>query len=64
MNRIANVEPSIFAFTGRPLDRDAGLQATPNRRFDESVGRWLDIEPVGFYQGDADKHRYAVYQPE
>jgi len=51
MNRIANIEPSIFAFTARPLDKNNGLQATPNRHFDESVGRWLDTEPVGFYQG-------------
>ena len=43
MIRIANPEPTcIFAFTGRVLDKDVGLQSTPNRHFDPAVGRWLD----------------------
>jgi len=65
MNRITNNEPtSIFAFTGSETDKAVGLQATPNRHFDPAVGRWLDTEPVGFYQGDANLHRYAVNRPE
>ena len=64
MIRIADTEPrSILAFTGRPLDKEAALQATPNRHFDPAVGRWLDDEPIG-YQGDANLHRYASNRPE
>jgi hypothetical protein len=76
MNRIVN-PTSIFAFTGRDFDKDVGLQATPNRRFDPTVGlqfnqlrhfdpavgRWLDKEPIGYYQGDGN-HGYAVNRPE
>jgi len=47
MIRIADTEPtSIFAFKGRALDKDVGLQSTPNRHFDPAVGRWLDAEPI------------------
>jgi len=38
---INNIEPSIFAFTGHPLDKAVGLQATLNH-LDPTVGRWLD----------------------
>jgi RHS repeat-associated protein len=62
MNRIVNNQPSMF--TGRPLDKDVGLQSNQLRRFDPAVGRWLDKEPIGYYQGDADQHRYAVNRPE
>jgi RHS repeat-associated protein len=65
MNQIVNSESIFtFTFTGRETDKAVGLQATPNRRFDPAVGRWLDTEPIGYYQGDADLHRYASNQPE
>ena len=47
MNCIANDEPtSIFAFTGRPLDKAVGLQSNQLRHFDPAVGRWFDKERV------------------
>jgi len=55
---INNIEPSIFAFTGHPLDKAVGLQATLNH-LDPTVGRWLDAEPVGYWESDANLHRYA-----
>jgi RHS repeat-associated protein len=62
--RIANTEPtSIFAFTGRPLDKEAGLQLNQLRHFDPAVGRWLDDEPVG-YHGDANLHHYPANRPQ
>ena len=65
MIRIANSEPtSIFAFTGRALDNEVGLQFNQLRHFDSTVGRWLDDEPVGYEAGDADLHRYAGNRPE
>ena len=63
MNRIANIQPSIFAFTGRPLDKEVGLQSNQHRHFDPSVGRWVNEEPIG-YEADADLHRYAGNRPE
>ena len=48
MIRSASTERTcIFAFSARPLDKDVGLQSTPNRYFDPTVGRWLDDERVG-----------------
>jgi hypothetical protein len=44
MNRIVHIEPSIFAFTGHPIDKEAGSQATPNCRFNLAVGRYRDDE--------------------
>ena len=31
----------LFAFTGRPLERETGLQNNLNRWYDAAVGRWL-----------------------
>ncbi len=48
MIRIADTEPtSIFAFTGRPLDKEAALQATPNRHFDPAVEDPQGRDPQG-----------------
>ncbi len=61
MNRIANSKP-MFTFTGRDCDKE--LQATPNRRFDPAVGRWLEADHVGYHQSDANQYRYPVNRPE
>ena len=64
MIRIADTEPtSIFAFKGRPIDKETGLQSNQLRHFDPAVGRWLNDEPVG-YHGDANLHRYPGNCPQ
>lgn len=64
MIHIADNPMCIFAFTGRALDKEASLQSNQLRYFDQAVGRWLDDEPIGYYQGDADQLRRVVNRPE
>lgn len=66
MIRIPDPKPApdhLFAYTGRESDSEVGLQANQLRRFDPTVGRWLNDEPVG-YQGDAALHRYVGNRPQ
>jgi len=37
----------LFAYTGRPLDEDTGLQNNLHRWYDAPVGRWLSEDPAG-----------------
>jgi len=48
-----------FAFTGRWLDQDTGLQNNLNRWYDSSTGRWMSKDPIGFAAGDANLYRYV-----
>jgi RHS repeat-associated protein len=65
MIRIADNPTSIFAFTGRALGEEAGVESNQLRHFDPAVGRWLDEEPVGYAAADAKTlHRYAGNRPE
>jgi RHS repeat-associated protein len=45
MIRIADPQPApdpLFAYTGRDFDSEVGLQSNQLRRFDPTVGRWLN----------------------
>ncbi len=53
----------LFAFTGRPLDLDTGLQNNLHRWYDSAVGRWLSEDPVGFEAEDANLYRYCQNGP-
>ncbi|NLE37604.1 MAG: hypothetical protein GX621_06220, partial [Pirellulaceae bacterium] len=53
----------LFAFTGRMLDEDTGLQNNLNRWYDPAVGRWLSEDPIGFDAGDANLYRYVGNGP-
>ena len=65
MIRIASPEPtSIFAFTGRALDEELGLQDNQHRHFDPTVGRWLSEEPIGCEAANADLYRYTDNRPQ
>jgi RHS repeat-associated protein len=51
MIRIADTDPTpdhLFAFTGHPCDKEAGLQSDQARHYDPIVGSWLDDEPFGY----------------
>ena len=63
MIRIADKPTSIFAFTGRALDKDTAVESHQLRHFDPTVGQWLNEEPIG-YQGDGDLHRYVSNRPQ
>jgi len=53
----------LFAFTGRMLDEDTGLQQHLNRWYDPKVGRWLSEDPIGFDAGDVNVYRYVGNEP-
>lgn len=64
MIRFADPKPTpdhLFAYTGRELDPEGGLQVNHLRYFDPTVGRWLNEEPAGY--ADAALHRHVGNQP-
>jgi RHS repeat-associated protein len=52
-----------FAFTGRLLDKNTGLQNNLNRWYDASTGKWLSEDPIGFAAGDGNLYRYVGNGP-
>jgi RHS repeat-associated protein len=58
VNETAAVD-HLFAFTGRAVDEETGLQNNLNRWYDAEVGRWLNEDPIGFEGGDANLCRYV-----
>jgi RHS repeat-associated protein len=46
-------------YTARELDADTGLQYNRARWYDNSVGRWLSEDPIGFAAGDRNLYRYV-----
>jgi RHS repeat-associated protein len=46
-------------FTAREFDADTGLQYNRARWYDNSVGRWLSEDPIGFAAGDHNLYRYV-----
>jgi RHS repeat-associated protein len=48
-----------FAFTGRYLDPDTGLQNNLHRWYDSTTGRWISEDPISFAAGDANLYRYV-----
>jgi RHS repeat-associated protein len=46
-------------YTARELDADTGLQYNRARWYDNSVGRWLSEDPIGFAAGDHNLYRYV-----
>ena len=49
-----------FAYTGRLLDKDTGLQNNLNRWYDGSTGRWMSEDPI---QDDVNSYRYVNNSP-
>ncbi len=52
-----------FAYTGRLLDKDTGLQNNLNRWYDAAIGQWLSEDPIGFAAGDPNLRRYVGNSP-
>ena len=55
----AEAVDSLFGYTGRDWDADAGLQYNRARWYDPATGRWLSQDPIGFEAGDANLYRYV-----
>ncbi len=51
-----------YAWTGRMLDVETGLQYNRARWYDPSTGRWQTQDPMGFEAGDSNLYRYVMNQ--
>ena len=49
-----------YAWTGRELDAETGLQYNRGRWYDPTVGQWVSQDPMGFAAGDSNLYRYAT----
>ena len=52
-----------YAWTGRELDAETGLQYNRARWYDPTVGRWISQDPMGFAAGDSNLYRYVTNAP-
>src|SRR5205807_6504709 len=52
-----------YAWTGRELDVETGLQYNRARYYDANTGRWLSQDPLGFDAGDSNLYRYVKNRP-
>jgi RHS repeat-associated protein len=52
-----------YAWTGRELDAETGLQYNRARWYDPTVGQWITQDPMGFDAGDSNLYRYAKNGP-
>jgi RHS repeat-associated protein len=52
-----------YAWTGRELDVETGLQYNRARYYDPVTGRWTGQDPLGFDAGDSNLYRYVHNDP-
>ena len=52
-----------YAWTGRELDVETGLQYNRARFYDSATGRWMSQDPLGFNAGDSNLYRYLNNRP-
>jgi RHS repeat-associated protein len=53
----------MYAWTGRELDAETGMQYNRARYYDSATGRWISLDPMGFDAGDSNLYRYVNNQP-
>lgn len=52
-----------FGFTGRELDSETGNYHVRARIYDPFLGRFVEVDPIGFDAGDANLYRYVGNGP-
>lgn len=52
----------LFAYTGKMLDAQTGLQNNLNRWYDSATGRWISQDPLGLLP-DSNPYRYCGNSP-
>ena len=52
-----------YAWSGRELDVETGLQYNRAHYYDSNTGRWQSQDPLGFAAGDSNLYRYVHNQP-
>ena len=53
----------MYAWTGRQVDLETGLQYNRARWYDSTTGRWISQDPMGFDAGDSNLYRYSNNTP-
>ena len=53
-----------YAWTGRELDAETGLQYNRARWYDPRIGSWVSQDPMGFSAGDSNLYRYVKNSPD
>ncbi len=53
----------LFAYTGRPLDQETGLQNNLHRWYDLATGRWMSEDTIGFEGRDGNLFGYVANGP-
>jgi RHS repeat-associated protein len=54
---------SSFTFTGREYDEETGLYFYRARYYDPRLGRFLNVDPIGFDGGDVNLYGYVGNNP-
>ena len=49
---------TYFLYTARLYDADSDLQNNHHRWYDNTLGKWISEDPIGFAAGDANTSRY------
>src|SRR5262249_48489162 len=52
-----------YAWTGREIEVEVGLQFNRARVYDPHIGRWISEDPLGFAAGDSNLYRYVLNSP-
>ena len=52
-----------YRYTGKFFDDSTGLQNNINRWYDNTTGKWLSVDPIGFYGGTPNLYQYVGNQP-
>lgn len=63
---ISESNPAIdtrYLFTGREFDSETGLYYYRARYYDQTTGRFLSEDPIGFNGGDSNLYRYVLNNP-
>ena len=59
----ASISPLLnYRYTGKYFDDSTGLQNNINRWYDNTTGKWLSVDPIGFKGGDVNLYRYVRNQ--
>jgi RHS repeat-associated protein len=53
----------IYLHQGQRFDGDAGVYWADERVYSPTLGRWLQIDPIGFFSGDNNLVRYVSNNP-
>jgi len=60
---LIDIPSTPFLFTGREFDAESGLYHYRSRAYSSELGRFLQIDSIGFSGGDTNLYRYVANNP-